>query len=507
MPSIRLRQVWLVLPLAFAFAYGTAMPVTHTDFYYHLLLGRLIVEQGGWLWHETVTYAPSREPWLNLPWLSQVVYYALQRAGGSELVSLWHAGVVAVTFLGVQRLGMHLGAGARLACAAVLASLALGATNLAVRPQSLALPLFVGLVWTLEAAQVRRLPLATVLITVVWANVHGSFVLAPLVVGAYLVGTMLETRSLRSTRVQVLVVSLFGSMAATLLNPLGPAAYEYAVSVGQNPTVRSFIQEWQPPAPGTLLGALFFASILPAAAVLWLGRRRVRATHLLLLGGLLALALVAQRNVIWWALAMPPLVAGHLGFWILDFGFGGLGVVGLRRPAVETEFHPRTKSKIQNPKSKILNAALLVVVLAIAGLGLPWVKPSNPLLAPELRSVLDPQRPEGVASFMERAGLRGRVLARMEWGGYLAWRLWPEVRPFLDARIEQHPAHVWRDYFAIMAAHPGWEALVDGYGTDFLAVDWAFSPALSRELMAHAGWRELYRDEQAVLFARSLPRS
>src|SRR5206468_1166218 len=72
------------------------------------------------------------------------------------------------------------------------------------------------------------------------------------------------------------------------------------------------ITEWQPPSIRHLSGVLLFASV---ALVIGLIARRGRAVTwpiMAWLGVFLALALWAERNAMWWALALPPAAAAIL---------------------------------------------------------------------------------------------------------------------------------------------------------------------------------------------------
>jgi hypothetical protein len=322
-------------------------------------------------------------------------------------------------------------------------------------------------------------------VTAVWANVHGSFTLAVLIAGAHAAGSALELARRRTDpvlgamfrhRLGLLVAALVGSC----LNPAGPAVWTYALSVGDNPIVRQNIQEWWPTtALATLTAQLFFASLPVVGGALWLRRRCVHADDVLLLVGLGALALTTQRAVVWFGLAAPVVVAATLG-------------IGRPRAVRELGW---------------VNAALLVAVLGTMVLSLPTFRAVNPLLAAELRAgpgggFLSADHPVGAVEYLSTAP-SGRVFARMEWGGYLAWSLWPRDSVFLDARIERHPPQVWRDYFAILAAEPGWQALLDQYGADYLLVEQSAFPALVRQADASPAWRRLYADQLSVLYARA----
>jgi hypothetical protein len=92
----------------------------------------------------------------------------------------------------------------------------------------------------------------------------------------------------------------------------------------------------------------------------------------------------------------------------------------------------------------------------------------------------------------------------MEWGGYVAWSLWPRMQVFLDARIERHPPEVWQDYFAILAGRADWESLLDRQGgADYLLLERAAFPELVRQVDTSPRWRRVYQDDLSVLYARA----
>jgi hypothetical protein len=75
----------------------------------------------------------------------------------------------------------------------------------------------------------------------VWANVHGSFVLAPLLLGyAWLEDRQAGVPSRSAFAVLVVAV------AATLVNPFGPGVWAYAAGLTTNADVTARVSEWQP---------------------------------------------------------------------------------------------------------------------------------------------------------------------------------------------------------------------------------------------------------------------
>jgi hypothetical protein len=501
-PLVRLALIWRVLPIAAAFSYAASIPIMHSDLFYTLANGRLMVERGEFpLASDPFTYAPAVPGTYDQPWGAQLLFFLAERLGGLAAVSLLHAlaissalavlvwllgsPVVRVSAAGLLR--REGGAGPAATAGLALVGLALAGTNFNIRPQSLAfLPFAIclALVRTTGPRQRWAIPVMLAL-TAGWANVHGSFTLAVVIAGAHAAGTLLELVRRRDSlvlgalfrhRLALTLAALVGSC----LNPAGPAVWVYALSVGDNPIVRQNIQEWWPTtALATLTAQLFFASLPVVIGTLILRRRHVRADDVLLLVGLGVLALTTQRAVMWFGLAAPVVVAGTLG---------------------------AARARVVRELGRV-NALLLLALTGIMLLSLPTFRAVNPLLAEQLRKgpgggFLSADHPVGAVEYLATAP-SGRVFSRMEWGGYLAWSLWPHDSVFLDARIERHPPQVWRDYFAILAAEPGWQSLLNAYGADYLVVEQAAFPELARQADASPEWRRLYADELSVVYARA----
>src|ERR687886_770420 len=208
-PLVKLALVWRLLPIAAAFCYAASIPIMHSDLFYTLANGRLMVERGEFpLQGDPFTYAPAVAAAYDQPWLAQLTFFAAERLGGLAGVSLLHALAIAsaLTVL-VRLLGSPVvrvspagllrregGAGPMATAGLALVGLVLAGTNFNIRPQSLAfLPFAVclALARTTGPRQGWAIP-AMLVVAAVWANVHGSFTLAVLIAGAHAAGTLLE---------------------------------------------------------------------------------------------------------------------------------------------------------------------------------------------------------------------------------------------------------------------------------------------------------------------------
>src|SRR5829696_2693044 len=154
------------------------------DGWLSLVAGRDIVAHG--LPHvDTLTALGGGRAWIDQQWLAHLVLYGTYRAGGMGLVLALHAAVLILTFslaaLAARRLG---GAPAQVALM-LMAAAAAAPWAWQLRAQTFALPFAVVLVWLLAEDARRPSPrvLLAVPLLVLWANVHGSVLLAAGIVG------------------------------------------------------------------------------------------------------------------------------------------------------------------------------------------------------------------------------------------------------------------------------------------------------------------------------------
>jgi len=110
--------------------------------------------------------------------------------------------------------------------------------------------------------------------------------------------------------------------------------------------------------------------------------------------------------------------------------------------------------------------------------------------------------PVGAVGFMTAHGLGGNVLGEYSWGGYLIWHAPAGSRVFIDSRFEMvYPPRVQRDYLDFVRCGPEASAVLAAYPTDYVLMP--AQSAASRFMAAQPGWRLVYRDPVAALFARA----
>ncbi len=185
--------------------------------------------------------------------------------------------------------------------------------HLLARPHVLAWPVMVAWVGGLVGAVDRRQTPSYLLlpVMVVWANLHGTFVLGLALVGAC--GLDAVVLADRPARLRVALAWLgFGILAlvAACLTPYGPESLLATYRVLSLGSALSLIGEWQPPDLGHI-GSFEVCLLLALGFALWRGFI-LRPVRIVILLGLIHLALSAARNGEILGLLAPLLLAAPI---------------------------------------------------------------------------------------------------------------------------------------------------------------------------------------------------
>jgi hypothetical protein len=443
------------------------------DLAYHLRAGALILDGHGIPATDTFTFTAAGQPWLDQQWGGQILLAGAYRAGGWTGLAILRAILVGLTF-GLTLLACrNQGLGRRPAAWLTIGAFIVAAPTLALRPQLFGLTLFALAI--LIVAMRRQRPAVVwflVPLTTVWANVHGSFFLGPVILGL----AWLEDRAAASDRARASFVAAVMCVIAACITPFGPQVWTYALGLSTNASVTSRIVEWQPTSLRTIPGILFFASVL--LVVLFLARRG-RATPwpaLAWFGAFFVIGAYAIRGIAWWPIGA---VAGMAGL----AGSGG-------RWANEMADRPRPINRF------------IPVVLGLAGIALlPMWRPTDQGL----------QAPAGVVGSAPSAITEQlRAIARpgdrlynpQPYGSWFEFAL-PGVLVAIDSRIEVFPETVWDDYDAVSGARGDFEQILDRWGVTLVLATPDRDEALIDRLSVDPGWRRTYQDRDGSLFARA----
>jgi hypothetical protein len=440
------------------------------------------------------------QPWLDVAWGFQVAAAAVAGRAGLAGLQIALLLVVIATFLfyfhRAPRTPMIL-------AGALLFVLAAGFRFLP-RPDLLALPL--AMMAAVLVERLARRPASSIvligLLTAAWANLHGSYVLVPILLLAATLGAWpgaLPPRSVRDHATALLV-----SVAAPLANPCGARIYTLLApyvrslfaAVGLQPPEASLsVSEWTPTWRALVRDSIFptaafvlFVAILALSFLL--AGRRAPLGRLLGAGAMLALGLAAVRNVLpLGAVGLVALSSNERDRLMLEADAAG-GEVGT---VLAAGWFRVTASVLVAAVSLSYAHAVLtdryyvmrdLPVVTGVGINLDLV-------------------PEGAVQWLATHAPPGTLFNNYNSGSYLLYRLAPEVRTYIDARFDVSAVN--REIEAALGDHGAFETLVEreGIGTIVLQHPSPESITLLPSLARDPHWRLAFRDANSTIHVRA----
>jgi hypothetical protein len=471
MRAVSTSRLWLVLAVALPVLAALLAALPTVDLTYQLRAGSEMLASGAIPTVDTWTFTAAGEPWVDQQWGAQVLLHLAERVGGWTGLALLRASLVGVIVGMLLIIARRRGLDERTAALLALAAFVVASPAMALRPQLLGMACFalVLLLVTVRHAHPRLLWLVPVVVAV-WANLHGSFFLGPVVLGL----AWLEDLHDRAAQPHRALVVALVSVGAACVTPFGPAVWTYAVGLSVDPQVTGRITEWQPTSLRTGPGILFFASVAIVAVAIARRGRVVPWPTLAWLGVFLAIGLYAERGVAWWPPAAVAAIAG--------------GII----PAWSWA------RRVDPPLIRRLNAGL-VAVLAVVGIAL------LPLWRPVDRGTQVPtgvlaQAPSGITGALREIVVPGeRIFNPQIWGSWFIYAL-PDATVAIDSRIELFPAAVWNDYEAVVDGVEGWQQQLEEWGVTLVVTSAAGGAGMDARLQGE-GWSEVYRDATGAVFA------
>ena len=498
--------LWPLAVLACLWAFVATHPIRPHDFWWHVKVGQEIVQTHQIPQVDTFSYTMPGQPYPSYQafWLSEVALYEVYALGGPALSVFVQTLLITGTYLLLLLLCLRLSRNVRVATIAVLAAAVLGFENWNIRPQALTFLLFTLTLWLIYAFRTNARPprwllLAFPALMILWVNCHGSFPLGLVLIGAWLVETIWERARVgpRCGRaVWMPVVALALSAAAVFVNPQGFGAFAYLRLMGGSTVVQQG-PEWAPASFATKDGIAFFVLALAGLALLVrAGRVPSGLWHWLLLVGFGVLAWRTGRAIVWFGLALAPVVAE-----LLPHLLAGRGATV--SPADRADGDPHCQRGWQcHPRSD--GPVVGLIMLCFVGLmivTLPWFKDRLPL--PERKAgLISAETPMRATAFLLEHRLPPQVFHNMIYGSYLIWTAGPRYRVFADPRIELYPAWLWDMYHAVSRGDRGWQQALDHYGVNTLMLSRQEQPGLVAAATVSPQWRRVYEDRQTVMLVR-----
>ena len=435
------------------------------DVYFHWAAGVWMLDHHSVIRTDVFSYTVAGRHWLADEWGYEVALAWLVRTFGAGSFWLVSAGSCsAAVLLGAATWRR---AGAAWLWIAALSALAAGGlvVGLAVRPQDPSYMFFAAELFLLSLARGRtRWLIALPPLLLVWANVHGSFLLGLGVLGLEVLWSVLpdfpgRLRVSRRLPTRPVAATAAFSIGATFINPHGVALLGYALHVSSSTELTSLIQEWQSPNfHGLLVLFLVVGPLLWLIGTLGCSDRPLALEDVVISFVLLIATLHAVRF-------LPYLVLA----WC----------------AVLSRATPLRTESIR-PSLLSLPIAIVLAVALVAG---PHIAAGAPAQGQSGNDM-----PVAAAEFVQQQ--HGRVFSTYWWGDYL---IHLGVPVFVDGRTDLYfGTDILSTYVNVSSLYVEPDAIFRHWDVQWVL--WNRSSALSTYLLKDHHWKLVLSSGDAEVF-------
>jgi hypothetical protein len=454
--------VLLAFVLIVPFIIGSADRIfADGDVSWHVAAGQWMIAHGRVPLTDPFSFSAAGQPWIAHEWLSEVLMGAAYNLAGFTGLSVL---VIASLSALMLVLGLELSRWLRpIETAAILIAVVVTLIPfLLARPMVMAWPMLAF--WTVQLMHARERrrapPLWLALVMLLWVNMHASFALGLMLIGAFGLEALIEEPDKKRV---ILSWAPFGLLctAVCLLNPNTLTGFLAPLAAFTSSTI-NLVQEFRP-TDMSLTPGFEYALLLVLAICLGRGAK-IAPVRLLLLLGLLHLALQHMR---------------HQALFII------IAALLIARPVADTDPEPRSETKATSRSALLRFAAVGFVLLAALRLTQPLTLSDsniNPVSA--LASV--------------PADLRDQpVLNSYSFGGPLILR---GIKVFIDGRTD-----LYGDPFVLR-----YKKMLDGDAGEVTRaqkrwnIRWALISTEDKGLLAVLDqapeWRRVRADRYAVTF-------
>ncbi len=506
--------LFLLLFSSFLYCY-LLTPLWDYDFWWHISTGRYIVTEGHLPQLDPFSYTsvmeenknifPEREAFfLKQYWLAQTIFYFIYSLFGSSGMVIIRSLLLLMTVFTVSWRLWRDGVSFYINFVFTFLLFMLSLRALGERPVLFSMLFTALVIFLLEEFRERKGLLLYLLapLMLVWANMHGAFVLGIIVISLYVLSEALKFGFRRSELTQKDAVVFFSAtLMAVLVTYINPCGWD-AFSMSLHPKYEIFqkgIQEYVSPwvvyreKIGTLdYNYVAIAALFPLVVIL--RNRKMGLAHFLVLLGFFAMSAKAGRFTFFYGIVGSMLLGKEIGPLVTGF--------------IEKRLSAETYQKIQAgfALAAVVSTAIFVLGLSSSG-------------RPRLGVARQWSVPEKAVDFIEKNNLRGNIFNDYGYGGYLAWRLYPR-KTFIDSRtlnLTVTNEYSWvtdaiEKIDGIRTANektPLWEGILNHYKISymFLSITDIYGnlfPVIL-ELATSEKWVPVYIDKMSIIFVKDIP--
>ena len=298
------------------------------------------------------------------------------------------------------------------------------------------------------------------LLFILWVNTHIGFITGLLLLPGIFLNHSLHNKKL-------IILPLLMTFLATFINPFSSKVYLEIFRHLQAPLATT-IAEWVTP-PLFVKGLIFFL-VFEIVLILYLTK------HLSL-----------------------PIIINLLIFSVLS-------LLGIRNLIFLSSFLIIYLSKCIPDKKFLDDRFSILPILMFLLIFSKNLTPTKNFNSKWKNYCIQGQIPYPCKLIKKYPNLKGNVFAMYEWGGFLIWKM-PDIKVFADGRtpswLDKNGNSTYEILLAIIQAQPGWNEKLSETKTNYLLIGpGTFLDLELKQNSKNYDWKELYRDNIAVLYAK-----
>lgn len=442
--------------------------------------------------------------WFAWEWLYDAAIAFIHNAAGLNGVVAFSALAIALSFALVFRLSLKKGASVGITVVFLVLCILASSIHFLARPHVVGWLLTVVWFWILEGshrstlAEGRADPTAILLpvLMIAWVNLHGSFVMGFLLLGIYFLADVLTAyrTSNEQLRASALVhARLMGAVSVmsaltSLLNPFGYKLHVHVYQYLSSPFLMRHIEEFRSPDFRHLQAQSFLLLLALTATGVVLVKAQVSWPEWLVIAFCVFTGFWATRNLPTSSMLLTIVVAP-----LLSRARQGKTVPGWQRFALSQQRFKTIETHLRG------HLWPLVLVVATSAVCLNHGKIFG-------RQVLDAhfnaeRFPVHAVDFLIDHGNREPIFSLDSYGGYLIYRLYPNVKVFIDDRHDFYGEAYLTKYLKVVHVEPGWQTVLDEAHANVVLVP--TKSRISDALGQNAEWKTQFSDATATVFQRS----
>jgi hypothetical protein len=460
---------------------GWQLLLTDADTGIHIRIGDYILATHTIPTHDLFGFSKPHGIWYAFEWLSEVIFSALHSGWGLKGLTLFCGVLIAAYLTSLLRYMIWSGANSILSLFLTLLTATATAIHFHARPHLFTLVLLAASIWIIAADRRSSTRWLWVLIplVVLWANLHGGFVVFFAYLGLLVIGCALEGKFDRAIRYSVLGVA---AAIASLVNPYGYRLHQHIIETLGSSFINKVIDEFKSPSFRGEALQVYMLLLIAGLALCGLLLAQRKIAEALWIAFFASASLTSVRHVPLYVLVAAPIIAVELTrLW-------QLWSVHQPRNSTAAIMDGFALDLRRNLARTSVWAAVFVGWLAVTP-SIAW--PTD--LAPDFF-------PTGMLQRHRELLISSRLFASDQWNEYILYHNYPRQQIFVDSRYNYYGDKIGNDYLRINQAQYTYQTLLDRYNINLVLCP--IEEPIATVLKLTPAWVVLDDDGKNILLQR-----